>query len=278
MGASDDSDDDWLVQLMDQEPPKKRHKGLAQSTLALVMYFPWPPNSPSVTSFQKLGKGAKTGSWSDANYEEKLEMLDKHGSIDMRVMRGARHRTLCLLTPQQNKYSHMMLPLLFPDYALTKLLGYGSLIVASHCSILYNEYDEALSNYPSHSTTQPARQGRDLLEGAVLVYVRGQVSQLIDKQGAQLCIHKVGITCHPIQRSESYFAENYSLFSVLHISKDFKDVAWLEAILIADADRRPGACRNVRKGGDGKIRSFRDKPPFFLYMVTGRADSRCRVG
>jgi hypothetical protein len=117
-----------------------------------------------------------------------------------------------------------------------------------------------------------------LLEGAILEYVRAEVDKVMQKQGSQLCVHKVGITGHPQQRAVSYFNENYSLFTILHVSSCFKDVAWLEAFLIADADRRPGACRNIRKGGDGRLRSFQNNPPFFLYIASGRADSRHRVG
>ena len=105
--TSDDENDQWLRELMGKTEGSastgeavKRHLGLLQYTLSLFMFAYWHPINIDIPSILKFGKGTKTSSpdWSDANFQEKLNILDRGGSIEMRVMKAARHRVLVLPT------------------------------------------------------------------------------------------------------------------------------------------------------------------------------------
>jgi hypothetical protein len=132
MATSDDSDDQWMLVLLDKPEAKtsitggapntqgtktsseassshtmagestKRLLGLLQYTLQFIVFGSLYPNTSTCPDTPKLGKGAKVASsyWYDANFQKKLEILDQDGTIEMRVMKTAR-RWLPILPSSQ---------------------------------------------------------------------------------------------------------------------------------------------------------------------------------
>ena len=116
--------------------------------------------------------------------------------------------------------------------------------------------------------------------GKILLYAKEQVECMIKQVGKGLCIFKIGITTNPLMRYPSYLGLGYTTMWLIHVSGSLGLTLMLEASLIANFQDEPG-CRNKKNsGGEGAMTttSKPKKPPFFVYVVGGRADQPRRVG
>lgn len=115
--------------------------------------------------------------------------------------------------------------------------------------------------------------------GRILAYAKQQVVGLREHLGLSLCIFKIGVTANLPLRFQDYFNKNYSQMWVLLISDDLSLVHMLEAALISEFHCLRG-CKNApNTGGEGALnRKDSGGPPFYVYVVGGRADQAKWVG
>ena len=88
-----------------------------------------------------------------------------------------------------------------------------------------------------------------MLSGVCLQLAKASIRDLMDSCSPPL-VFKIGITCNPVQRWQSYEQEGYTKFHLLYCSDESGSVKMLEAALIDMFQTVPG-CRNVAKGGEG---------------------------
>ena len=126
------------------------------------------------------------------------------------------------------------------------------------------------------NTLHPDRLSREspAQAGAILTHMRNVIARVMQDFGGEgLCIFKIGITAQPLLRWEAYRSANYLKCTILHVTNCIWEACWGEAALIACLEVLPG-CRNIQKGGDGPLHVRGDGPPYFIYIVTARADGR----
>jgi hypothetical protein len=109
------------------------------------------------------------------------------------------------------------------------------------------------------------RSGRPVA-GLVLASARQTVEAKL-AAGAGLLFFKIGITANPLQRWYYYEEELYEQLYLLACFEETSGAQMLEAALISHF-RETSGCRNEAPGGEG----LTGKPPFFTYLVVGRAD------
>ena len=90
---------------------------------------------------------------------------------------------------------------------------------------------------------------------------------------------KWGVTANPAQRFEQYLHLNFTAMWVIFKSGDLSLVHMLEASLIALFSDCNGCRNSPNTGGEGALnRRSHANPPFFVYVVGGRADQLKKVG
>ena len=98
--------------------------------------------------------------------------------------------------------------------------------------------------------------------------------------GASLCIFKIGLTSNPIQRRDSYMAQNFKKFVILHKvcrPELLGMVEMLEAALIAEFYDNGRCCRNKQGGGESMRRNDfmpRFPPPYYAYCAATNASQK----
>ena len=101
----------------------------------------------------------------------------------------------------------------------------------------------------------------NMLSGVCLQLAKASIRDLMDSCSPPL-VFKIGITCNPVQRWQSYEQEGYTKFHLLYCSDESGSVKMLEAALIDMFQTVPG-CRNVAKGGEGPS----GRGPHFTYLA-----------
>ena len=116
--------------------------------------------------------------------------------------------------------------------------------------------------------------------GTILKHAFGQTMATLDLVGGpRLAIFKVGVTANPMLRYPSYLELGYTNMRVVHVTESVHEVHMLEAALIF-AFKEFRGCKNVGwTGGEGALHRTKPfVPPFFAYVVAGRADLGRWVG
>lgn len=115
--------------------------------------------------------------------------------------------------------------------------------------------------------------------GKILAHSRQKVTAFREYLGINVAVFKIGVTGNPAQRFEQYLKVNFTMMWVIFKSNDLSIVHMLEASLIALFNDCTG-CRNApNTGGEGALNRRRSPdPPFFVYVVGGRADQLKKVG
>ena len=115
--------------------------------------------------------------------------------------------------------------------------------------------------------------------GKILAHSRQQVTAFREYLGINVCVFKVGVTANPAQRFEQYLGVNFTAMWVIFKSDDLSLVHMLEAGLIALFSDCSGCRNSPNTGGEGALnRRSHANPPFFVYVVGGRADQLKKVG
>ncbi len=122
-------------------------------------------------------------------------------------------------------------------------------------------------------------QPREPTCGKILAYCKRQVIAFQESLGFGICVFKIGVTADPLERFQDYRAEAYTNMWIIHISEEKYLIHMLEAALIAEFNASSG-CRNMPEtGGEGGLNRKKHRgPPFYCYVVGGRADQPKRVG
>lgn len=115
--------------------------------------------------------------------------------------------------------------------------------------------------------------------GKILAHAKEQAESLVTKIGATLCIFKIGVSANPLLRYAAYIEMNYTEMWVIHVSSSLDTIHMLEAALISAFEPYMG-CKNApQSGGEGALNRQKPvKPPYFVYIVAGRADQPRWVG
>lgn len=98
--------------------------------------------------------------------------------------------------------------------------------------------------------------------------------------GIRLCVFKVGVTADPTARYRFYIKEkNFTAMWLIATSNSVDLVHMLEAALVSEFHKHVG-CRNREgSGGEGALnREPVALPPYYVYIVGGRADQPRSVG
>lgn len=115
--------------------------------------------------------------------------------------------------------------------------------------------------------------------GAILAHAKEQVDNMQHHVGVGLCIFKIGVTANPLLRFASYLDLGYTTMWLINVSPSLGLTVMLEAALISEYGYSSGCKNKPNSGGEGAFnRSKPLKPPFFVYVVAGRADQPRWVG
>ena len=115
--------------------------------------------------------------------------------------------------------------------------------------------------------------------GKILAHARQKVSSFRERHGDGLCVFKIGVTANPAQRWELYLKVNLTAMWIIFMHDDLSLVHMLEASLIALFCEIKGCRNKPNTGGEGALnRKCRPDPPYFIYVVGGRADQHKKVG
>lgn len=115
--------------------------------------------------------------------------------------------------------------------------------------------------------------------GTILAHAKEQVSALREKVVIRLCCFKIGVTTNPLIRFRLYLEKGYNQMWVIWTSSSIDIVHMLEAALISEFGRHVGCQNKYGSGGDGALNQEHPQPPpYFVYVVAGRADQPRRVG
>ena len=114
--------------------------------------------------------------------------------------------------------------------------------------------------------------------GKILQHARQKVSSFRARHGDGLCVFKIGVTANPAKRWELYLKVNFTAMWIIFMNDDLSLVHMLEASLIALFCEISGCRNKPNTGGEGALnRHTAPDPPFFVYVVGGRADQHKRV-
>ena len=115
--------------------------------------------------------------------------------------------------------------------------------------------------------------------GKVLSHAKQQVTSFRETMGVQLCVFKVGVTANPILRFVSYLELGFSTMWLIASSHSIDLIHMLEAALISEFQQGTGCKNKPGSGGEGALnRAKPAEPPYYAYVVGGRADQRGWVG
>lgn len=98
--------------------------------------------------------------------------------------------------------------------------------------------------------------------------------------GIRICIFKIGVTSNPKRRFEWFLERGYSCMWVLAESDSQDLIHMLEAALISEFGKHIGCRNKPDSGGEGALNrtTVASCPPFYTYVVGGRADQSRWVG
>lgn len=114
---------------------------------------------------------------------------------------------------------------------------------------------------------------RCVTAGKLLEHCKNQITALRESTGGvRLCIFKVGVTTNPIVRFCTYVKQGFQKMFVLAISEHVDQIHMLEAACISEFAKHVGCKNAVNSGGEGALHRNDVVPPFYLYVVGGRAD------
>ena len=115
--------------------------------------------------------------------------------------------------------------------------------------------------------------------GKLLSHCKSKVTSLREKLGIRICIFKIGVTATPISRYEMYMEKGYRLMWLIAETSSVDLVHMCEAALVSEYHKHVG-CKNAEgTGGDGALnRTPPAPPPYFVYVVGGKADEGRWVG
>lgn len=115
--------------------------------------------------------------------------------------------------------------------------------------------------------------------GKLLEHCKNKVVAFREVLGIRLTVFKVGVTANPDERFPSYVKMGFTGMWLIAKSDSIDLLHMLEAALISEYHQHVG-CRNKKgTGGDGALnRRDPSPPPYYVYVVGGRADQRRRVG
>lgn len=115
--------------------------------------------------------------------------------------------------------------------------------------------------------------------GKILAHAKAQVTSLREGIGIRLCIFKIGITSNPSVRFDWYLERGYTCMWVIAASDNIGLISMLEAALISEYGHHVGCKNKLNSGGEGALqRCSPIPPPFYAYVVGGRADQNRWVG
>lgn len=115
--------------------------------------------------------------------------------------------------------------------------------------------------------------------GRILEHAKEQVMNMLCKIGITLCVFKIGITANPLVRYASYVEMGYTTMWLINESSSLELTSMLEAALISSFQDRKGCKNKANSGGEGSFNKAKPpKPPYFTYVVGGRADQPRWVG
>lgn len=113
--------------------------------------------------------------------------------------------------------------------------------------------------------------------GKVVAHCKNQVKCLIEK--FYPCCFKIGVSGNPLNRFAAYIQKNYSTMWLICVSHSSDSVHMLEAAIISEFYSKSGCQNKPESGGEGALgRTNPPPPPYFVYIVVGRADQGRRVG
>ena len=115
--------------------------------------------------------------------------------------------------------------------------------------------------------------------GKLLEHCKDKVVAFRECLGIRLTVFKIGVTANPDERFPSYVKMGFTGMWLIAKSDSIDLVHMLEAALISEYHQHVG-CRNKKgTGGDGALnRRDPSPPPYYVYVVGGRADQMRRVG
>lgn len=116
--------------------------------------------------------------------------------------------------------------------------------------------------------------------GKILAHAKNQITSMRETMGIRICIFKIGVTSNPKRRFEWYLERGYSCMWVLAESDSQDLIHMLEAALISEFGKHIGCRNKPDSGGEGALNrtTVASCPPFYTYVVGGRADQSRWVG
>ena len=115
--------------------------------------------------------------------------------------------------------------------------------------------------------------------GKILQHSKDRVAAFREKMGIQLRCFKIGVTSNPLKRFAAYLDKGYHDMSLVFSSEKIDLVHMLEAALISENQLETGCHNTYGSGGDGALlKREPPSPPYFVYVVGGRADQNRTVG
>lgn len=114
--------------------------------------------------------------------------------------------------------------------------------------------------------------------GKILLHAKRQVSAF-KEHFVGVLIFKIGVTADPLQRFITYLNKNFTTMWVIFSGDDIGVVHMLEAALIGEFGDTIGCKNTPNSGGEGALnRTTVASPPYYVYIVGGRADQMKWVG
>ena len=120
---------------------------------------------------------------------------------------------------------------------------------------------------------------KQLCCGRILLHAREKINTFREKIGVRLCCFKIGITSNPLVRFGAYLDKGYTSMWLINASDSIDAVSMLEAALISEFGKHVGCHNKPNTGGEGSLnKKSPAPPPYYVYIVGGRADQNRRVG
>lgn len=124
-----------------------------------------------------------------------------------------------------------------------------------------------------------SRTSKKMTSGKILAQTQELVSNFLTMMGVQLCIFKIGVTSNPLSRFQLYKQQYYSHMWIIFCCESVDLIHMLEAALIAASIGHKGCRNQPGSGGEGALNRVNPpEPPYFVYIVGGRADQTRCVG
>ena len=138
------------------------------------------------------------------------------------------------------------------------------------------DWNAARSCGISSKLLKPASKGHTT--GRILAHAISQVKALRQTLSVSLTVFKVGVTSNPPARFVSYAERGYSCMRVIVQSTSVDLIHMLEAALVEIFCGEVGCKNKPGSGGEGALNRHTAKPPYYAYVVAGRADRGRWIG